>query len=965
LALVDSLGSCVPSDLLKFLKPGQVSPDLIIAVSLAMLSSKEPQAQRPPNEHIRIPLDAVASSSNPLAERTLYIVADRARNSRVKLEAVRRLGRVATGTKSRQFLRDVAREGTVAPMNYQNDSITPDMMKEAALFSLGEVQKAAKADVDAILEVLSQEADDVGDSAVFRAGTQALATTARAADLGHILDLAEKCPPSPMILRVLCACSSLTSRTLLREKARIVPLFIRALDRYQEGKELHEPAQRLARRLSCQDLVEGVLERYSGDCLDQARGQLAATVMESYSCPDDVLTKAYLAFARAECNAHMSSPCVQGLKRCAQSGKAKYIITQLVQNHNHPGYRRMFIAGAALPVAGGMKALVAHVCDALDSIQDAGRRTQAAWPCIVGIIRASVADIEDAPQFEDLNQFRQRSHHQGGRPETPLQVLVRLLGNAEAEQSGLPWLAKRLASGETEPSAVTLAQCILGFDDDLSRLFIREVFGAAFACEKPTECPEDSGLHKIEELAFSCCDQWLRDELPGLLMYEGRLNKYVLDVMRRTLPDFVSRVEEALTEVKSARDATALLDAVAKKGDSDSIRLLGRAISFVSGHIREVSVVRMKALRHVSDVLADEDVSIPAEIRNELLSQIHQRFEDPREVRLLAYAVAGTTADPVSITHLRARLQTDSDAKGKSGIKTALKRIRERLLTERPGWGEAESLKQWLKHVGDLGDDALLASVTDILKTPHPNRAVRVAALDCLANLKSRKAILVIDEFVAETSPSGDVLQAARHAKAVLMDRKDLSLREVLAEVFPDDSVVFDLSIDYQVIFGARLARIARALSEAITQHQSCHWDDFVTKLDGLCELIVRHIYDKYPHLLGIDQVQAQKMVRRDYANRLSMSQFRQAFPAAQPLLESIHATRYEATTAHVEDRDGSEKPGVGREEAELSLEQFRMAFTKMVSTLTAPGNGTASGGGDCASSDSQALPGPKIDGSG
>jgi len=197
------------------------------------------------------------------------------------------------------------------------------------------------------------------------------------------------------------------------------------------------------------------------------------------------------------------------------------------------------------------------------------------------------------------------------------------------------------------------------------------------------------------------------------------------------------------------------------------------------------------------------------------------------------------------------------------------------------------------------------------------------------------------------------------------MDRKDLSLREVLAEVFPDDSVVFDLSIDYQVIFGARLARIARALSEAITQHQSCHWDDFVTKLDGLCELIVRHIYDKYPHLLGIDQVQAQKMVRRDYANRLSMSQFRQAFPAAQPLLESIHATRYEATTAHVEDRDGSEKPGVGQEEAELSLEQFRMAFTKMVSTLTAPGNGTASGGGDCASSDSQALAGPKIDGSG
>ena len=220
------------------------------------------------------------------------------------------------------------------------------------------------------------------------------------------------------------------------------------------------------------------------------------------------------------------------------------------------------------------------------------------------------------------------------------------------------------------------------------------------------------------------------------------------------------------------------------------------------------------------------------------------------------------------------------------------------------------------------------------MQTPHPDRSVRVAALDCLSKLGNREAIAVIDSFVEETSPSGDVLREARHAKAVLLDRKDVALREILADIFPDESPVFALEVDYHDVFGVKLQRVARALGQAMEQYHSNHWDDFITKLDGVCDLIVRHIYDKHAELLGLDDTRAHAMAQQDYGNRLSMSQFKNTFSAVQPLLEAIHAMRNEATTTHVEDRDGAEKPGVGPDEGALCLEQFRALFPKIVTAI-------------------------------
>lgn len=933
LEFLQATGGCAPSQLLGLLKSGKLSPDIVIAASLAMLSSRDPDGERPPDELLQVPLDAIVASGHPLAEQALRLVAEQARNSLVKLQAAKRLGRIATSRKSHECLRELIGEGTVAPRSYVSDSITADTMKEAALRSLGEVKKPTKADSDVILESILQEVDDGRDAAVFRAGTQALGRIVRASDLGRVLDLAEKCSQKAMALRVLCACRNLTRRTLLKQKARIAHLFVRSLDAYQAHTELHVPATELARRLSCAELVKGLSGAYSDDCLDQARGQVSATALGAYSPVDDSLTAAYLAFARASCNANTKGPCLRGLKRCAEAGQTGRIIAKLVQQ-DQPGYRHLLTSGAVMEVAGGMKGLVANICDSLDAVNDTTRRSQAAERCIVGTIMASVGDVEGAPTFDDLKQFRQRCQQHPRGQGTPLQTLVSLLCGVQAEHNGLFWLARRLTSDEMGEGAVTLAQCLLAVDDDLSRLFIEQVFHAAATCDKLAETYEGTSLHRVEDLAFSCCDKWLSEELGGFLMLEGRLNRYALDVMRRRHRDFTSRARQALAEVQSREDAIAVLSALSRKGDQDSIRILGEAASFVCERVSEAPAVRKEALRLIKDAVGQRTSEIPTELRDELLSGIHQRFEDTSEVRLLAYEVAGAVAAPVSILPLRSRQESDLDPKGKRQITTALERIQQRLSDERPNWSESDNIKLWLKHVGDLGDEALLGEVMDLLATPHPDRDVLVAALNCLGELRSREAISAIDRFISQISPSAEVLQAARRAKAVLMDREDLPLLDALASVFPHDSPVLDFEIDYQVTLGARLLRVARSLDEAMEQYRFCHWGVFVTKLDAVCDVLVRRIYVEYPSLLGIDKSKGETMARQEYANRLAMAAFRTAFPAVHPLLDAIHVWRNDAKTAHVEDSDGTEKPGVGKEEADLALEHFRIAFMKLVPEL-------------------------------
>jgi len=930
LHLINSLGACTPPDLLRLLESSETPPDIRIACALAMLCSREPQGQIPAPDSWRIPLDAIAASTYPLAEAALRHVAGQARNSRIRLEAVRRLGRLANTKDSVELLRETAREGPVAPANFQSESVTPDAMREAALLAMGDLKRPVKTDCDAVLEVLVRETP-AGDTTVFRAGAQALSSVAKASDLGRILELGEKVQQSQMLLRLLCACSTFEKKSLLANKAQLSAMFIRALDRYEEQRDLHDRAIELARRMSCAELVKGLADRYSGDSLEHGRGRVCAAALEAYGAPDDTLTRAYLAFARAEGNAHSKSPCIVGLTRCTQKGSTTEVLRDLL-HHLHPGYRRILMTEAGLHLAGDMRTLVYGMCDALDALPDQSRRTQAAWTCAVGILRASVCQSEDAPVFDDLNQFRQREQRRSRDEETPPGLLIRLLNEVEPEANGVHWLANRLASPDVGIGATTLSECMVALDDELSRLIIGTVLKEAAKCRTPSDLGDDSSLRKFEQLAFTRCDRWMREHLPAFLVTEGALNRYVLDVLRRRHPEFVARVQAALAEVGSSDDAAALLRALAEKGGRDSVKLLSQAVAFVAGTASDTTKVRTEALRLVRDAMTSADPSVSPEARKELLSQIHGRFEDTREVRLMAYNVAASAADPMSILPLRERQRTDQDRAGQEAISAALATIRHKLIEARPEMKDVHGLVAWLKNVGDLGDPGLTSKVVDLLAIPHSSREVLVAAMACIEKLGNPKAVQAVERFIAETSPSGDVLRAARHARAVLEGRQDVQLLDILPRLFPDAPAV--LETDYQCVLGARVPRLAKALGDAASQYEAGHWDDLVTKLDGVCDLLVRHIFERYPQLLGLDETKASKLARQDYANRIAMTEFRNAFPVVQPLLLAIHDARQEASTAHIEDSDGAEKPGVNKETADFVLDQFRTAFVKVMCHL-------------------------------
>jgi hypothetical protein len=143
--------------------------------------------------------------------------------------------------------------------------------------------------------------------------------------------------------------------------------------------------------------------------------------------------------------------------------------------------------------------------------------------------------------------------------------------------------------------------------------------------------------------------------------------------------------------------------------------------------------------------------------------------------------------------------------------------------------------------------------------------------------------------------------------------------------------------VDYEKVFGlSRIRNIAKGLSLALGERDACHWDDFVTRLDGICDILNRHLFDKHWSAMSLSEEKARAMSRQDYGNRLLKPEFRNRFPVLQPLMLTIHDMRYDATTAHAEDSDGTGKPGLEESDATLAIEQFKKLFTVYIEAVTA-----------------------------
>jgi len=86
---------------------------------------------------------------------------------------------------------------------------------------------------------------------------------------------------------------------------------------------------------------------------------------------------------------------------------------------------------------------------------------------------------------------------------------------------------------------------------------------------------------------------------------------------------------------------------------------------------------------------------------------------------------------------------------------------------------------------------------------------------------------------------------------------------------------------------------------------------------------------------MGLTKDKGRKLATQDYGSRLHVSCFKEACRRIQPLMLSIHGLRADAPVAHLENRDGTAKAGVGMEEAELARSQFKSLFAAYVSPFT------------------------------
>jgi HEAT repeat protein len=675
--------------------------------------------------------------------------------------------------------------------------------------------------------------------------------------------------------------------------------------------------------------VQCLAERFSGDVLGNYRGAVCLAALKAYGKVDDITTNAYLAYARAQGNVHPGSPCLHGLAACAAEGKSAELAKQLVLQE-HSGYVQLLRCGLLLEVLGKVSSVVDAICDTLDADQNSHRLAQYVERCCEAILAVSLLSEPMASEEHGFEWIRRNPEWRRQSEPRHMDAMVAALRRCPADRNGIARIAGRVSTATSSQGTSAIAEWFAKRQDNLGEYFIETTMRAAesVSFSPSTGLSKETPLAQIEDLIISQHHRTLQELLPRLVYLERKLSRYVLDLMRRRSIRFIDAARQVLQGGCTAEDALFVLESLALEEDDANVVTLAEATEFNSPDKKAAATVREKAITLACEVIGRRASAVSPVLLESVLGKLHARFQDVPAVRLAAYTACGRLAEPKSIKPLKDRLKSDRDGTCTKAIGNALRGIGERLRTARPIPSDAGSLVTWLGHVGDLGDKTLLPDVLPLLLSPHSSPDVRVAALQCVEHIGDPGVIAQIDEFVAETSPSDEILNAARHAKMTLLGRADLELVEVLSRIMPPDSPALEPSIDYAKEFGvARVKRLARGIQDAVSQWGAGHWDDFVTKINGVCEVLSRHLFETRYAAMGLDKERAARLASKPYRNRLDISEFKQSLGSIQAPMASIHQLRSEAETAHVENADGSEKPGLEKTDAELARDEFKKLF--------------------------------------
>ncbi len=420
--------------------------------------------------------------------------------------------------------------------------------------------------------------------------------------------------------------------------------------------------------------------------------------------------------------------------------------------------------------------------------------------------------------------------------------------------------------------------------------------------------------------------------LANSVMLDEQLNRYALAVIQREKLSFPVAAKTALENIRCTDDAQFLLEQLRHEGMS-AFDVVDRGVSYHrDGDSELTAFVQTASIALATSLLVGSEDS---KRRDGFAQQLHQRFQDLPMVRTAAYQACGDLGSFLSIRPLRERQAKETDSTAKAVMGKALESLGDRLVLHKPQQGKPNEIRQWLDFVADLGDSGLLPHIKGCLIPPHSDHKVRESALNAIARTGGPDALAVVKQFINDTAPGGETLAVARRARMILEQRNDMGLFDVLAKFYDPDADVMDPAINYEQMLGASLVHnTTKALQKAQTFWEEAHWDEFVTKISGLVEALVRQVVRTHYSQMHWDQAKAEIMARGNFANVLNSTEFRNTFGKLQAHANTLYGFRHDSSTAHVMNTDGSPKGEATQEDADYVRDVFLQAFAEAVDAL-------------------------------
>jgi hypothetical protein len=907
-----------------------VKSPVFAPIAATLLAGVDAQGPSLGHDLIAAAFEVLARSDAAIAQGLLWQAAEHARNARIRVEAIRRSGPIATPERS-ILLRSWAAEGFQPIVNFQHDQIDINSIKEAALNALGAINNPTNDDIATIMAALTPPPKQAEFSqSVFSAACEAYWLAGDVASLARLAALLSQRWRGDAGASLMALAAKFSAKELKPHAEELRKAFLESAGDWPNDNVRAERLLTLARTLRTPEFLQDWASRYGGDGLEHGRGRVTAKLLEGSAQLTEGVAKGLQILARWPRNLSADGPVAKGLTACVAAGHGRLVAETIIPQGND-GHRQLVESGDVFALYDSVDAALGHICEVLSSNRNDHERQRLAAAVASGALTYASADEGPGPSAKTMPGRGQGQN--GKEDQETLSRRVALIEQRDAAQNPVVVAARLISPPTSSPGAMAVAETWLTRGDSLAQyvasVVIREAGRAnALGQDAPmlTRFEQSMMSSQSQRPSMRATLEWA---LPREVVVDGRLNRYALDLMQRANLSFEKGAAIALNGIETKDDAQFLLDRLSAGG---AIDVLSKSTEFHRhGQEALTKYVQATAISMVTNLLkqADDRKRLDA-----FASGLHERFQDLPVVRESAYRACGELGSFLSIRPLRERLRKETVASAKKVIDQAIEALCKRLVEEEPKGGTADGVKQWLGFVADLSDPALVPLVLGYLNPPHTDHTVRRSALNAIEHMPSPQSLEAVKKFIDDTAPEGDTLAVARHARLVLEERNDSDLFDVLGGFYSVEDEVLDPAINYVALLEASLVSVTKGLKKSLELFSDGHWDEFVTRISGVMEGITRHVLRRRFDVLGMDEDKAKALAGGPYRNLLNFAAFRNTYGKLQTHCSTIYAYRGESPTAHATHTDGSTKGEATTDDAEYIRDEFKLAFSESINAL-------------------------------